>query len=158
MKGVTVVATLIFHREIIGFSYAKNLEYVEKGLRSMNFAFITTSMNLLDTFFFISGFLLARYVIQNLNKNKSPNFCRIIVNRVFRIYPMYLMIIGFTIWVQPYIGEGPLWTSYADKEAQICRQYWWQNLLFISTLYIKGNQGDNIVSCFSEMFYMTSER
>uniref|UniRef100_A0A8D8VUU6 Nose resistant to fluoxetine protein 6 n=1 Tax=Cacopsylla melanoneura TaxID=428564 RepID=A0A8D8VUU6_9HEMI len=152
LKGLAITGTLVFHREMNGFSYAKNLEYVEWSLRSVNFAWITASMNILDTFFFISGFLLAKTFIQNLNKHKTPNFFSLIVNRLFRIYPMYLMIIGFTIWVQPYIGEGPLWKSYADTEAQVCRKYWWQNLLFISTLYTEGND-----ICIPSSWYLSTD-
>lgn len=47
---------------------------------------------------------------------------------------MYLVVIALNIWVLPYVGEGPLWKSYSTTESDICRQNWWLNILFLSTM------------------------
>ncbi|XP_026682330.1 uncharacterized protein LOC103513280 [Diaphorina citri] len=145
LKGLGIVCTIVFHREIFGLAYAKNLEYFEEGIHSLSFCLLTASTFLLDIFFFFSGYLLAWPIIENLNRKRTVNFFNIIVNRVFRLYPMYLMMIWFSIFVLPYISQGPLWKSYANTEAEYCRQCWWQNVLFVSTLF-RDNEIENPVT------------
>ncbi|KAL1462518.1 hypothetical protein WDU94_014347, partial [Cyamophila willieti] len=138
-KGLCLVGVILFHREFTSMAYAKNLEDVEEVLHKPSYFILIASTNVLDTFFFVSGFLLAWSIIQNLNQDRTVNFVRMILNRVTRIWPMYIMLIAFSIYIQPYIGDGPLWKTYADTQAQACRQYWWQHLLFVTTLYTEGN-------------------
>ncbi|KAI5724148.1 hypothetical protein M8J76_016078 [Diaphorina citri] len=151
LKGLGIVCTIVFHREIFGLAYAKNLEYFEEGIHSLSFCLLTASTFLLDIFFFFSGYLLAWPIIENLNRKRTVNFFNIIVNRVFRLYPMYLMMIWFSIFVLPYISQGPLWKSYANTEAEYCRQCWWQNVLFVSTLF-----RDNEI-CIPSSWYLSTE-
>ncbi|XP_026682331.1 uncharacterized protein LOC103513281 [Diaphorina citri] len=84
LKGLGIVCTIVFHREIFGLAYAKNLEYFEEGIHSLSFCLLTASTFLLDIFFFFSGYLLAWPIIENLNRKRTVNFFNIIVNRVFR--------------------------------------------------------------------------
>lgn len=61
------------------------------------------------------------------------------------------MIILFNIWVLPYLGYGPLWKAHTQIEAQYCRQNWWQNLLFISTMTQKEDL------CMLSTWYLSTD-
>ncbi|KAI5724799.1 hypothetical protein M8J77_007310 [Diaphorina citri] len=151
MKGFLMAIFIMFHRAMFSMGFAKNLEVYEQALHNIEYFWLSSGTHMLDTFFFISGFLLAWGIIQKLNKNRTLNYSTMILNRVVRMYPMYILIIAFTIWVLPYVGEGPMWKPYAEAESQYCKQSWWQNLLFVSTL---NDYGD---LCIASSWYVSTD-
>ncbi|XP_044001051.1 nose resistant to fluoxetine protein 6-like [Aphidius gifuensis] len=95
-----------------------------------------------DTFFFLSGFLVAYgFYIQEKKKNdNSPTkltgqlIIKAIIKRFIRLTPAYIMIIGLSSIVfshfdkttQFYVGE---------KIQDNCENYWWRNLLYINNFF-----------------------
>lgn len=87
-----------------------------------------------DTFFLISGILLIHSNWKKLTLSKGRlDYIGFLVHRLWRIWPAYLATIGFSI-VLPLLGSGPLWEESVQKTANICREKWWTNLLFINNL------------------------
>ncbi|CAI6365133.1 unnamed protein product [Macrosiphum euphorbiae] len=41
-------------------------------------------------------------------------------------------MMAITAHFVPHLGDGPLWPNNSWEEAEICKNYWWTNLLFIS--------------------------
>lgn len=52
----------------------------------------------------------------------------------FRILPAYCAMMAITAHIVPHHGDGPLWPYKTWDEADICKNYWWTNMLFISNL------------------------
>ncbi|CAB3219737.1 unnamed protein product [Arctia plantaginis] len=52
-----------------------------------------------------------------------------------RLTPAYAVIVALTATWFAHITAGPLWSKYAEKELYDCRQYWWQNLLYINNYF-----------------------
>ncbi|XP_003249059.3 O-acyltransferase like protein-like [Acyrthosiphon pisum] len=46
--------------------------------------------------------------------------------------PAYCAMMAITAHIIPHLGDGPLWPIKSWGEAEICKNYWWTNLLFIS--------------------------
>ena len=61
----------------------------------------------------------------------------------YRLTPTYAIVIGITATLTPYIGNGPRWWSI-EAEAESCRDYWWQNLLYITTIYVPHAQESKV--------------
>ncbi|KAL5241672.1 hypothetical protein ACI65C_009082 [Semiaphis heraclei] len=114
-----------------------NPKFIENMYLKGN-GFYLTSMNLTDPFFFITGFLIYTTLIPIYRKSqKVPvlvNLGRPIIFRIIRILPAYCVIMAFTAHILPHLGNGPLWPYRTWDEAEICKNYWWTNLLFISNL------------------------
>lgn len=101
-----------------------------------------------DTFFVISGFLLAYVSLRKLrkifgNKSSSLSFMdsvKIVVSFVFhrwlRIVPVLGLVMIANAELLPSLGNGPLWTGRELGKA--CREYWWTNLLFINNFHPKN--------------------
>ncbi|GIY67619.1 nose resistant to fluoxetine protein 6 [Caerostris darwini] len=85
-----------------------------------------------DTFFFIGG-LLVCYVTMNVMKGRkmSFNIPVYILHRLFRLYPVYIMVIIF-IFLAPILGSGPIYHDMTDGFVEDCYNNWWTNLLFIN--------------------------
>jgi len=50
----------------------------------------------------------------------------------FRILPAYCAVMAITAHIIPHLGHGPIWPNKSWEEAEICKNYWWANLLFIN--------------------------
>ncbi|XP_022177143.1 nose resistant to fluoxetine protein 6-like isoform X3 [Myzus persicae] len=139
-KFLTMMVVLLGHRlfYVIG-NPMNNPKYIENMyLNGPNI--ILTSTNIVDPFFFISGFLMHLNVSRSIQKAKGLSQSALkkitspIIHRVMRILPAYCAMMAITAHIVPHLGDGPLWPQKIWDEAEICKNYWWTNLLFISNL------------------------
>ncbi|XP_016662452.1 nose resistant to fluoxetine protein 6 [Acyrthosiphon pisum] len=118
---------------------------------------LLTASNIIDPFFFISGFLMYLNISRSsikaeaeLKKITSP-----IIHRVFRMLPAYCAMMAITAHIIPHHGDGPLWSKIMWGESEICKNYWWTNLLFI-TNFLDSKYGclviNYYVSCDVQFF------
>ncbi|CAI6366861.1 unnamed protein product [Macrosiphum euphorbiae] len=137
-KFITMIVVLLGHRlfYLIG-NPMNNPKFVESMyLNGPNI--ILTSTNMVDPFFFISGFLMHLNISRSFQKEKSGSVLKKItlpiIHRVIRMLPAYCAMMAITAHIVPHLGDGPLWPQKIWEEAEICKNYWWTNLLFISNL------------------------
>ena len=81
-----------------------------------------------DIFLFISGFLFASKVIQH------QNLMQAIVDKVARLYPLYLATLLIYWLVSPGLHAGPVWFVYEEQVA-VCDGSWWKVLLMIDNWF-----------------------
>ncbi|CAG9323408.1 unnamed protein product [Blepharisma stoltei] len=105
-----------------------------------------------DTFFWISGFLVSYLLIIEINSPKKMNWLLIYVHRYLRIVPVYLFVILFSWALQKHMGNGPLWWNeyYYNND---CKKWWWTNILFINNL-VPGWKGSN---CLGQSWYLSDD-
>ncbi|KAI5733761.1 hypothetical protein M8J76_015589 [Diaphorina citri] len=128
-------------------SRKSDLKSLEKGWRKLEIAGLTKDtvniayfyfLNgslLVDTFFVISGFLSAHQLVQHFNRSKNVDFVLVVLDRIVRIIPSYALVIGFYVWVLPYLNDGPLWKAIVLRESHRCQENWWTNILFVNNFF-----------------------
>lgn len=57
-----------------------------------------------DLFFSLSGFLFTKLLIDEFEKTKTINFKKFYLRRIFRIWPIYFLFVGFSVSVYLLIG------------------------------------------------------
>lgn len=57
------------------------------------------------------------------------------IHRFWRLTPAYMMTIAFFTSLKVHIGTGADKVGMAGYDSQLCREYWWTNLLYINNLY-----------------------
>mmetsp|Transcript_28961 Transcript_28961/g.37343 ORF Transcript_28961/g.37343 Transcript_28961/m.37343 type:complete len:712 (-) Transcript_28961:330-2465(-) len=104
-----------------------------------------------DTFFYISGFLVAVLTLKRL-KEKPPQRGPWVwvplayLHRYIRLTPTLMFVAFFQSFVVILIGNGPFWDGImADHD--LCLKYWWKNMLYINNTYF--NQ-----SCYAVAWYL----
>jgi peptidoglycan/LPS O-acetylase OafA/YrhL len=83
-----------------------------------------------DTFFYISGFLLS-FIGRG---RKTPVFLGTVL-RYFRIVPAMAFMILLYGWISPYLMFGPFAPRAQQSILRKCEANWWVNLLFIMNFY-----------------------
>ncbi|KAL4704042.1 hypothetical protein ACJJTC_003989 [Scirpophaga incertulas] len=99
---------------------------------------------LVDTFFVISGFLVAKNLV---HYKRLPNILLMIVKRYVRLVVALAIVIFFLVSVFPHIGSGPLWNRYVMEESGACRENGWLNILMLSN-YINPDRVCLVISWY----------
>jgi peptidoglycan/LPS O-acetylase OafA/YrhL len=84
-----------------------------------------------DPFLCLSGMLTAYSLFGKLKKTGRFNIFKEYIGRYIRIMPSLAFLIAFCTFILPLIGSGPQWNLVVSHHSDICKQYWWRNLLFI---------------------------
>lgn len=118
-----------------------------------------------DTFLFISGFLLVTSLLRKLDpiaEDKSTSFPAplkdassipsatlwipmLYLHRLMRILPLYICCLLLWWKIAIMMGSGPIWYHWEDYISQ-CNESWWTNLLFVNNLipYMNTDTGECI--------------
>ncbi|XP_022239600.1 nose resistant to fluoxetine protein 6-like [Limulus polyphemus] len=130
---------------LIGFRSLYNLRNSQEDLA---FEVILNGWISVDTFFFLSGILVAYITLRRLTKsNGKMNFGLYLFHRYWRLTPPMMMAISLVILMEG-LGSGPLWDLQVRDEAERCKKSWWSNLLYITNWRAYEQR------CLSHLWYL----
>ncbi|CRK96295.1 CLUMA_CG009715, isoform A [Clunio marinus] len=119
----------------------QNPFFVENSYHSLWSMLVINGGNLVQSFFFISGFLNSIVLLSYVDKNKIKNFSilvKTIIYRYIRFVPVLIFVILLhSSWLHRF-DSGPFWNKFTYYERQSCRLNWWTNILLINN-YISGD-------------------
>lgn len=98
---------------------------------------ITNASLWVDTFFLLSGFLVAHSCLYQIKPKDSRIWHHLIqhpkaiVHRYFRLTPSVIGILGISILFEIF-GSGPLWNNYVELSRNSCHKNWWNLFLYVN--------------------------
>lgn len=112
------------------------------------FQFIINGAFSVDTFFFISGFLVsfiyfrsnAKGKLEKLSKGLNEfsagtlHFIGLLAYRFIRLTVPYMYMLGVVAVVMRYLAHESVFDMPAN-DAENCPKYWWRNIFYINTLF-----------------------
>ncbi|KAL1419617.1 hypothetical protein MTO96_005109 [Rhipicephalus appendiculatus] len=114
------------------------------------FCIISTSFLSVDTFFFLSGFLLA-YNILKMKKNRALVGIVALLRRIIRVtVPMFFILMCFCLL--PLVVTGPNAVVLFHKFHSELEGHWWRLILHIRN-FAKANE----LECFSHLWYLSTD-
>ncbi|KXJ18551.1 nose resistant to fluoxetine protein 6 [Exaiptasia diaphana] len=126
-----------------------NLGILRNILQRFTFQVILSGVFAVDTFFFLSGLLVAYLSFRQVDKTKgSLNLFKFYFHRFWRLTPVYMFVLLFYDQLTQFLGEGPFW--YEIQSKQPCDEYWWTNLLYINNFYPKAE-------CMAWAWYLAND-
>lgn len=131
-------------------NYVINYEDYPIVLGKFSTAFAYGAASSVDTFFWLSAFLLSYLMLKFMQKRdgKMP-WLFVIFNRYLRILPVYLFTYLFSSLVIPALGSGPQWEK-AKEPLDPCSDYWWTNFLYVNN-FVPDGAGNN---CMGWTWYL----
>ncbi|XP_071536043.1 nose resistant to fluoxetine protein 6-like isoform X2 [Panulirus ornatus] len=105
-----------------------------------------------DSFFFMSGLLVAYGLTKEFERKKRFNPLVYYVHRFIRLSPPILLLSGFLAVFSPLLVRGVLAPSSdaPGSLSYLCRRYWWIDGLFITNYFFNGV---NMKSCLPVCWY-----
>lgn len=164
LNGLRVISMFwVIQGHTYGFAIMalKDIMYAETLLPSrFSFQAILNGTYSVDSFFFLSGLLVAYLALRELSEKRRINWIYYFAHRYWRLTPIYAICLMFFTTVYTllitgpfqWIGldpSGPLYNSTED-----CRIHWWSNLLYINNLYPHYGGEDN---CFGWAWYLAND-
>jgi peptidoglycan/LPS O-acetylase OafA/YrhL len=97
--------------------------------RNILFSFILSAQSGVDTFFFLSGFLLSYLTLKELRQGRMRVLAAIIL-RYVRLTPSLalVMLVYYKLWV--FFGNGPFAPRFQDSINSRCDASWWSELTY----------------------------
>lgn len=106
-----------------------------------------------ETFFVVTGFLIAYNFMKAREKSPKFNAIQYYVHRFFRIAPAYYVAVLFVIAFLHYLGDGPSYSQVTETWLRDnCVKYWWSALIFIQN-WIPSS----IMVCIAPTWYISAD-
>lgn len=148
LRAISMAWVILGHACIIVFKYSDNMELRKVVEKEFLFQTISNGAFSVDTFFFISGFLVsyiyfrtnAKGNLEKLSQGVNEvtagtfHFLGLIVYRFVRLTAPYMFVLGCVEVIMKYFHHHSVFdTPTLDHEN--CPKYWWRNILYINTLF-----------------------
>ncbi|XP_029823004.3 nose resistant to fluoxetine protein 6-like [Ixodes scapularis] len=117
---------------------------------SWSFCVFSSAFLSVDTFFFLSGFLLAYNIVQQ-DANKFLVFLIAIIRRQIRVTVPLVFCIG-CFYLVPLLTSGPNSEVLFDKFYNEVQTHWWKLLLQVRN-FAKASD----LECFSHLWYLSTD-
>lgn len=104
-----------------------------------------------DSFLFLGGFLGAYLMLKEIRGRQGKlSFIQVWIHRIYRIVPLYLLLVlfGWKILPQFIIGVGGY--NYKDIVDSDCNDTWWSNIIFLNNFLPVGKTS----ACFGYSWYL----
>ncbi|XP_063832963.1 nose resistant to fluoxetine protein 6-like [Ostrinia nubilalis] len=114
-------------------TYQHNPRAMEKVLFSPSGFMIGSAMTTTLLFLFMSNFL-ASYNLLMISEKVNftlKMYPLLVLKRVIRMYPVYLLLNGFAATWWRSFGDGPMWPVLLGAESEICRKKFWVTAVFL---------------------------
>ncbi|OWF53373.1 O-acyltransferase like protein-like [Mizuhopecten yessoensis] len=125
--------------------------FASQMLKRRSFMAITNALLSVDTFFTLSGLLVAYVFMKEMKREKGRiNWFMFYFHRFWRLTPPYMMVMMLDIVLFRYLGDGPMW-SVTGLETDYCKDSWWTNLIYVNNL-VKTDK-----MCFGWSWYLAND-
>jgi peptidoglycan/LPS O-acetylase OafA/YrhL len=139
MNGLRVISMFWV---ILGHTYVWSLQFGVDNMKSFqslvrrfSFQAVLNGTFSVDSFFFLSGVLVAYLTLRQMKKRKGRfPFLHYYLHRYLRLTPTYAFVLFFAWFLTNHIAAGPTF-PLIDSFGPQCAKYWWTNLLYINNLY-----------------------
>eukprot|EP00854_Cymbomonas_tetramitiformis_P006531 gene6531-7826_t len=137
-----------------------NVLFVEKEMKRWTFVTIENATVSVDSFFSISGFLLALVTLRKLRGRPSlrplarcKQMIMFIVHRWLRLTPGLAVVMLVVARLVPYVSDSPKWSQVMGSNADYCNKHWWANLLYVNN-FVPRNLAEE---CVAQSWYLAND-
>ncbi|XP_064071273.1 nose resistant to fluoxetine protein 6-like [Vanessa tameamea] len=134
LRTITIICVILFHSFLPVAVGPKNPRFIEMQYENIFHLIFINGTILVQTFFVMSGCLLA-YKLEVYAEKHEMRWTlipKVITGFWIKLTPTYIVVLGLTATWLRYAGSGPFWEIAVTKEVQHCRTNGWANLLYVN--------------------------
>ncbi|KAJ9593682.1 hypothetical protein L9F63_014777, partial [Diploptera punctata] len=114
--------------------YSNRVELTEVSNEWWSTIFRTSIVHT-DSFLLLSGVLTSFNLTKEIERKKHIDWIKKYIARFIRLTPALLALVLFYAYVMEHTGDGPLWNLTVKRNADICKESFWKNILYIQTFF-----------------------
>ncbi|EDW86385.1 uncharacterized protein Dwil_GK17715 [Drosophila willistoni] len=148
LRAFSMAWVILGHTCIVVFKYSDNMEMRKEVEQNFFFQAVTNGPFSVDTFFFISGFLISYLYFRTNAKGKlnklskganeftagTAHFLGLVAYRFMRLTAPYIFVLGVVQVTMKYLATYSIFDP-PTMDHITCPDYWWRNILYINTLF-----------------------
>ncbi|XP_062528853.1 O-acyltransferase like protein isoform X1 [Bombyx mori] len=115
--------------------YIQNPEFIERTYHKTEVTILRNGSSSVQMFFLLSSFLMAQGILHSKEEPSLRLFFKLLLKRIVRISPVYLLVIGFASTWWPLMRGGPLWPVVVEAESAVCRRKFWAHAFFYNNFF-----------------------
>ena len=124
---------LVHHFCIYFYVLIRNIQSLNELFKNSLFGLISGSFFEFDVFYFITKILVFSALAKKMYIDiESVSISWLYFRKVYKIFALIPFIMGITIGIFPYLGDGPFYRNSWGPFIDNFNKYWWTNLLFIN--------------------------
>ncbi|KAL3870249.1 hypothetical protein ACJMK2_038326 [Sinanodonta woodiana] len=135
IRCLSMFWVILGHTYVFGLGYVSNLgSFLPNMLNRFTFQAISNATVAVDSFFLLSGLLLAFLTFRELKKAggiKEFSWGLFYFHRFWRLTPPYMLLMMVYVPTIKYWSDGPFWPK-DGFEINYCKDTWWKNLIYIN--------------------------
>ncbi|KAL6448079.1 hypothetical protein ACFW04_000249 [Cataglyphis niger] len=145
---------------IMAHSTLYTMDYLGKLTKGLFIKIVDNASMSVDTYFFISGFLMAYLYLKNVMdkeriepinyRAKLNEFFVSVIRRYIRLTPAFMIMVGILQLNSGWYNKTSQFYM-EERPHEICEKYWWRNLLYINNLF------DHKELCMSWSWYLAND-
>lgn len=154
MRVISMWWVILGHTFVFNIGLLDNvLDFVEL-LKRFSFQGIMNATYSVDTFFFMSGLLVAYTVMKKLRDGANINWAMFYIHRFWRLTPVYAFaILIWTTLYKHWIWNGTF--AMSMRKTDPCDDYWWTNIIYINNFH--PNYGNIDKQCMGWGWYLAND-
>ncbi|XP_034825681.1 nose resistant to fluoxetine protein 6-like [Maniola hyperantus] len=130
VRAIATVALLLAHKFLpIGLTPYTNRLKISELVSSPLLSWCRAGWMFTDCFLLISG------TLTSYRKSTSDSMASKLLSRYFRLTPAMLAVLVFYAYIWDNISTGPMWGTLVTRNAELCQQGWWWNLLYVQNYF-----------------------
>ncbi|CAL1684887.1 unnamed protein product [Lasius platythorax] len=160
LRFLSMVWIIMAHTILYTIDYLDNKAWTLRAAKGLAVQTLTNANISVDTYFFISGFLVAYLFLKNVMgkerigsinyRAKINEFFVYVIRRFIRLTPAFMMMVGILQLNSAWYNKTSQF--YMDERPhETCAKYWWRNLLYINNLF------DRREMCMSWSWYLAND-
>ncbi|GIY54443.1 nose resistant to fluoxetine protein 6 [Caerostris darwini] len=141
--------TFSFATQYLYFLNPGSMQQAPKDFLSQ---FLANGTLAVDTFYLISGILVAFVTLKGLEKlNGKLPIIYFYFHRYFRLTPLFMAVVMFCAFLLQYVSTGPNWLHSIEMYDKWCRQNGWINALYLHNFFYTETM------CLSHTWYLATD-
>ncbi|XP_037961082.1 O-acyltransferase like protein-like [Teleopsis dalmanni] len=152
IRSLSIVWIIYLHCYLM-MTYSPNINAVElrNWFQSVYSMVLQRASISVDTFFFLSGLLVALVSFRSMEKTKGKlNVPLMWLHRYLRLTPVLALAVLFFMTFYRLMGEGPIWQNITGAY-KLCDETWWATLLYVQNYAAAGKM------CFGHAWYLAAD-
>ncbi|XP_037778184.1 nose resistant to fluoxetine protein 6-like [Penaeus monodon] len=155
LYGIRVLSmtwVILGHQYVYTLTSTANLLGAAKKVQGILFQVIANGNLCVDSFFFISGLLVANGVLSEVKRTGKFNVILYVVHRLLRLMPAIALVCLFMASLLEYIVTGPYAYDVIPSIQSSCSKFWWRDAFFVSNFFTPLVSGPRY-QCMDQCWY-----
>ncbi|XP_046562219.1 nose resistant to fluoxetine protein 6-like [Haliotis rubra] len=150
IRFISMSWVILGHTYFFGLSMFANISALPNLLTRWTFDAIDNATVSVDTFFLLSGLLVAYLALRELKKGEGRiNWFMFYFHRYWRLTPPYMLFIMVYVVMFKYWGSGPMFPQTGNDPS--CKTNFWVNMLYLQNIVRDDKQ------CMGWAWYLAND-